>query len=160
MVLILLGTQKNSFHRLLEEVEKNIINGIIKDEVIVQAGFTKFCSDNMKIFDLLPKDDLSKLVDKADLIITHSGIGSITMALNKEKKVIAIPRKKMFGEHINDHQQDITNKFNEEGYLIGIDSVSELKNAIIKSTYFIPKKYVVNSNLKMINLIKTYIENL
>ena len=30
MILVLLGTQNNSFHRLLEEVEKNIKNATAK----------------------------------------------------------------------------------------------------------------------------------
>ena len=33
MVLVLLGTQNNSFHRLLEEIQRNIENGNIKDSV-------------------------------------------------------------------------------------------------------------------------------
>ena len=38
LILVTLGTQNNSFHRLLEEVQKNIDNENIKDEVIVQKG--------------------------------------------------------------------------------------------------------------------------
>ena len=53
MILVMLGTQNNSFHRLLEEVEKNIENGTIQEDVIVQAGYTKFESKNMKIIDLM-----------------------------------------------------------------------------------------------------------
>ncbi len=41
MVLVMLGTQNNSFHRLLEEVEKCINDGIINEEVVVQAGRDK-----------------------------------------------------------------------------------------------------------------------
>lgn len=40
MILVLLGTQNNSFSRLLEEVERCINSNIIKEEVIVQAGYT------------------------------------------------------------------------------------------------------------------------
>ena len=42
MILVLLGTQNNSFTRLLEAVQENIEKKIINDEVVVQAGFTKF----------------------------------------------------------------------------------------------------------------------
>ena len=38
MILVLLGTQNNSFHRLLEEVENNIKDGTINEKVVVQAG--------------------------------------------------------------------------------------------------------------------------
>ena len=41
MILVMLGTQNNSFHRLLEEVEKCINDGIINEEVVVQAGRDK-----------------------------------------------------------------------------------------------------------------------
>ena len=53
MVLVLLGTQNNSFERLLKEVEKCIEQNIISEEVIVQAGFTKFKSNKMKILDMV-----------------------------------------------------------------------------------------------------------
>ncbi len=42
MILVLLGTQHNEFTRLLQEVESCIDNQIIKEQVIVQAGFTKY----------------------------------------------------------------------------------------------------------------------
>lgn len=104
MILVLLGTQNNSFHRLLEEIEKNLQNGTIDEEVIVQAGYTNFESKNMKIFDLIPKEKLEELQKKADLIITHGGVGSIISSIEKDKKVIAVPRLHEYGEHVNNHQ--------------------------------------------------------
>ena len=68
MILVLLGTQNNSFHRLLEEVEKNIKNKTIQEEVIVQAGYTKFESKNMKIIDLMSKEELAEYQDKASFL--------------------------------------------------------------------------------------------
>ena len=38
MILVMLGTQKNSFHRLLEEIQDCINKKIITEKVIVQAG--------------------------------------------------------------------------------------------------------------------------
>ena len=58
MILVMLGTQNNSFHRLLEELDKLIEKEIIQEEVIVQAGHTKYKSKNMEIFDLIPKEEI------------------------------------------------------------------------------------------------------
>ena len=58
MIFVMLGTQNNSFHRLLEKIDELIKKGKIKDEVIVQAGYTKYQSENMKIFDLIPRDKI------------------------------------------------------------------------------------------------------
>lgn len=159
MILVMLGTQNNSFHRLLEEIDKLIKENIIKEEVVVQAGYTKYETNNMKIVDLMPKDELDKLQDKADLIITHGGVGSIISSLEKGKKVIAIPRLHKYGEHVNDHQKEIVEKFSKDGCIIGIDDVEQLKEAIINSKTFIPKTYVKN-NQKMLNIIENFIDKI
>ena len=132
MILVLLGTQNNSFYRLLEEIEKNIKDGTIKEEVIVQAGYTKFQSDKMRIIDLISKEQLEQFQDEADLIITHGGVGSIISSIEKGKKVIAVPRMHEYGEHVNNHQIEIVKDFNDKGYIIGIEKVEDLKQAIIK----------------------------
>ena len=62
MILVLLGTQNNSFHRLLEEIDKLIKNKVIDEEVVVQAGYTKYESNNMKIFDFeLSEDEMARI---------------------------------------------------------------------------------------------------
>ena len=159
MILVLLGTQNNSFHRLLEEIEKNIKDEIIKDEIIVQAGYTKFQSHRMRIIDLMSKEQLEKFQDEADLIITHGGVGSIISSVEKGKKVIAVPRKHEYGEHVNNHQKEIVKDFNDKGYIIGIEKVEDLKQAIIKSKDFEPKKYKPN-NEKMLKTIENFIDNI
>ena len=160
MILVLLGTQNNDFHRLLDEIEKNIENENINEEVIVQAGFTKYKSDKMKIFSMTSKEKLEELIKKADLIITHAGVGSIEMSLEQNKKVIAVPRLKKYKEHVNDHQKDIEGKLAEEGYLIGIDDVSKLNIALKKVKKFIPKKYEKPKSDEIIYVIKTFIDKI
>lgn len=159
MILVLLGTQNNSFHRLLEEIDRLIDKNIINEEVIVQAGYTKYKSKNMKIFDLLPKEELEKYQQKADLIITHGGVGSIISSIKKDKKVIAIPRKHEYEEHVNNHQQEIVQLFNKKGYIIGIDNIEELEKTIIQLEKFIPNKYK-QDNKKILNIINEFIEKI
>ena len=159
MILVLLGTQNNSFHRLLEEVEKNIKDKTINEEVIVQAGYTKYQTHRMKVIDLMSKEQLEQFQDEASLIITHGGVGSIISSIEKGKKVIAVPRKHEYGEHVNNHQIQIVKDFNDKGYLIGIGNVENLKDAIIESKTFEPVKYKPN-NQKMLKIIENFIENI
>ena len=158
MILVLLGTQNNSFHRLLEEVQKNIDNGNIEEEVIVQKGYTRFESDKMTIYNQLPPDEIEKLIDNANLVITHGGVGSIINSIQKDKKVIAIPRLKKYNEHVNDHQLDIVKSFNELGYIIGLSSVEELKDALKKVKDFEPKQYIKNTG-NILKIVENFIEN-
>ena len=158
MILVLLGTQNNSFHRLLEEVQKNIDNGIIQEEVIAQKGYTKFESKDMTLHDKIPTDEIKRLIDKADVVITHGGVGSIITSITKGKKVIAVPRLKKYKEHVNDHQLDIVHSFNEMGYIMGIDEVSELGKALKKVKNFQPKKYVQNTG-NILKIVEDFIDN-
>ena len=159
MVLVLLGTQHNEFKRLLQEIEDCINNGCITTNVVVQAGVTKYKTDKMKIFDMMSQEILDNLVEDADWIITHGGVGSIIMALKKHKRVIAVPRLKEFNEHVNDHQRQIVNTFDEKGYLIGIQNVEDLPEAIKRIDKFIPNEYQ-GDNSKMLNIISEFINNI
>lgn len=157
MILVMLGTQNNSFHRLLEKIEELIKNGVIKDNVIVQAGYTKFESNNMKIFDLISREELERYQIQSDIIITHGGVGSIITSLKLGKKVIAIPRLHEYGEHVNNHQIEIVDLFNKKGYIIGCMGVEKLQEALNKVKDFKPKKYELD-NHKMLNIIDEFME--
>lgn len=143
MILVTLGTQSQKFYRLLDAVEK--LN--TKEEIIVQAGGSAdYKSDKMKIFDFISYDKMQEYIDKADLIITHGGTGSIIMPLQKNKKIIACARLEKYGEHINDHQKEIVDVFAEEGHILKFDDGENLQQIYINSKKFKPKKYISNTN--------------
>ena len=112
----------------------------------------------MKLIKEIPQDEFNKLIDQANLVITHGGVGSIITAITKGKKVIAIPRLKKYNEHVNDHQIEIIDSFNEKGYIIGIHSVEELGKALEKTKNFKPQKYVKNTG-NILKLVEDFIDN-
>lgn len=144
MIFVILGTQDKTFPRLLEAVEKQIVKGNIKDKVIAQVGSTKFESDKMKIVDFMSVEEFNDNIEKADIIITHAGVGTILTALKKNKKIIVAARLKKYGEHVNDHQLQIVEKFSDEGYVIPLDDFDKLDEAIKKLEDFKPNKFVSN----------------
>ena len=150
MILVVLGTQDKQFTRLLDDVSREIELGHIKDEVIVQAGQTKYSSDKMQIMDLLSAPEFDKLMDKADLIITHGGVGTILSAIKKGKKIIATPRLAKYKEHHNDHQKQIIEEFKRMGYILDYSENDNLGEVIKKSEKFKPKKFVSNTK----NMVK------
>ena len=128
MILVTLGTQKQSFNRLLDMIEKSNIN----DKIIVQAGYTKYKSKKMKMLDFVDYQEMDKLIKQADLIITHGGTGSIVTAIKQGKKVIACPRLKKYGEHVDDHQKQIVDIFSEVGYILKLDENDNLDELVQK----------------------------
>lgn len=158
MILVTLGTQDKSFKRLLDAIQKQIDLGNIKDKVVVQAGCTKYQSKYMEIFNLIDRDEFSKLIKECDLLITHGGVGSILTGLKNDKKVIAAARLEEYKEHTNNHQLEIIEKFVDSGYILELKDFDKLDEVLKKAKNFKPKKYKSNTT-EMIKLISNYIDN-
>ena len=159
MTLILLGTQDKPFNRLLDEVLKLKEKGKINDEIVAQIGCTKFCSDKIKTVSFVSREEYAKLIDSADLIISHAGVGTITDCIKKGKKVIVVPRLKEYKEHTNDHQIQITKEFEEKGYVLAAYDTKDLLKTLKKIDKFKPNKYESNNeNFK--EKLKEYIDNI
>ena len=158
MILITLGTQDKQFTRLLDVVQNEIDNGNIKDKVVVQAGHTKYESNNMEIFDLIDRDKFSYLISECDLLITHGGVGSIITGLQNNKKVIVAPRLAKYYEHINDHQLQITENFSKARYILPLYEGDDLGMVLEKAKTFKPKKFKSNTD-HMIKIISDFIDN-
>lgn len=157
MILILLGTQNNSFIRLLNAVEKCIDEGIIKEEIVAQIGNTKFNTEKMTLKNFCSQEEIENLIDRANFVITHGGVGSIITCIKRSKKVIAVPRLKKYKEHVNDHQLQIVESLSQEGYIIGLKELEELDKAIKNIENFKPKEFISNTS-NMINKIVEYIK--
>lgn len=104
-IFITLGSQKFQFNRLLIAVdklcEKKVISG---EDVFAQTGYSDYVPRNYSYNNFLDRDEFSVEMGKADIVITHGGTGAIIGAVKKGKKVIAVPRRAKYGEHVDDHQ--------------------------------------------------------
>lgn len=156
MIFVSLGTQDKDFSRLLKAIDREIEKGVIKEKVIVQAGHTKYESVNMEIFDYAPTDEFNKYIEKSSLVITHGGVGNILSAIKKSKPVIAAARLKKFKEHTNDHQKQIIEEFEKQGYILELRDFNKLGKMIEKARRFKAKKFKSNTD-NMIELIDNYI---
>jgi UDP-N-acetylglucosamine transferase subunit ALG13 len=150
MILVTLGTQKQPFNRLLQLIEESKID----DEIIVQAGHTKFESTKMKSFKFIDYDEMENLINEADLVITHGGTGSILTPLKKGKKVIACARLAKYGEHIDNHQQEIVEMFSSLGCIIELKEHDKLDSIYNNIDIFKPKKFVSNTEEFKIKLVE------
>ena len=158
MILVTLGTQDKKFYRLLNVIQKVIDDGIIKDKVIVQAGYScDYKSNDMEILNLVSIDKFKKLISECDILITHGGVGSIISGLKENKKIIAVPRLKKYKEHTNDHQVQIVDNFASEGYILKLDDGEDLSYIIESINDFTPKEYKSN-HIEFIKTVSMEIE--
>jgi len=145
MIFVTVGTQDKPFVRLIRAVEEAVIAGKITDEVIVQAGNTQYESKVLNVLNYVPFDKFNEYIAKADIIITHGGVGSILNALKLKKKIIAVPRLAKYGEHINDHQLQVIKKMTEDGYILSCDDEDKIADKVFEAEKFVVKEYISNT---------------
>ena len=133
-IFVLLGTQDAPFPRLIQYVENGVKQLNIICEIIVQAGHTSYESESswMKIVDFLQPAAFESAIMQADVVICHGGAGTMLTALKHQKPTIAMARKLAFAEHNNDHQCELVDKLADDGYLQGVQTESELVDALQK----------------------------
>lgn len=138
MIFIALGTQGRDFSRCLRAFEELIVRYNLTEDVIVQAGNTKYESQRMKIVKFLKEDDFQEYVRNARIVVSHAGSGALFSSIKKGKKTIAVARLSKYGEMIDDHQTELCKKLSEEGYLI--DGTFDMFKAWEQIQNFIPRK--------------------
>ena len=156
MILVLCGTQKQDFTRMIKLVEQ--VSKL--EKVVVQAGHNQYESNSMEIFSFVSNDKIQKLYEEADLIVTHAGAGSMLQAIQNHKKIIAVPRLEKYGEHVNDHQIELAQKFESLGYLIAYQDGEDFIQVYQRAKQFQPRPYLLRGNMVDLldNKIKTYIK--
>jgi len=148
LIFIATGTQVNGFDRLIAAVDALLAEGILQEETVAQIGHGNYIPRHMTYKAFMDKDEYDANVEKADLIISHGGTGALVGALKKGKQVIAVPRLKMYHEHLDDHQKQITGVLSQQGYLLQVTDMAELGDAIRQlKAHPITKQYDIPSRV-------------
>ena len=129
MIFVTIGTQApfDRFIKIIDEVAPQI-----NEEIIAQVYKCGFTPKNIKTVDFLAPDEFNNLFDKADLIISHAGMGTILSALQKHKPIIIFPRIAALGEHRNEHQLATAEKFKELGSVYVAMNEQKLKELMLR----------------------------
>ncbi|WP_053218145.1 PssE/Cps14G family polysaccharide biosynthesis glycosyltransferase [Virgibacillus senegalensis] len=141
MILVVLGTHELPFTRLLDEVERLKRTNFIKEEVVVQHGHTPYASELLTLKTFVTYEEMEALYEKASLVITHAGTGSVITGLRKGKTVIAAPRLKKYGEHNDDHQLQLVEAFTAQGHILSWHDGDRLEAVMNQAKHFVPKAF-------------------
>jgi beta-1,4-N-acetylglucosaminyltransferase len=158
-IFITLGTRTEQFIRLIRAVENLKKKNIISMEVKVQAGFTKYNSDLMEIFDFCSQQKIDELILNSVFVITQESAGIVTKCLKMKKRFIVMPRDYAYGElpTKSDMKEDLQYKLEEMGYTKVVNNIDQLEEAI-NSINEIKLGYIFDNNLaikRLNNLVES-----
>jgi exopolysaccharide biosynthesis glucuronosyltransferase PssE len=100
-------------------------------KVFLQTGNTSnFRPGYCDYKSFLSMDEFEEYMEKADLIITHGGCGTLLQAVRLGKRPVVMPRRRIYGEHVNDHQLQLVQVLASEGRIISAYEPENLPVAI------------------------------
>jgi len=158
MIFLTVGTQF-PFDRLVRAVDGIIDDGLISETLFAQIGESSYKPRNFESAARLEKKVFDERLKQASSIISHAGMGTITMALSNHKPLLVMPRLKRYHEVVNDHQVAIARKFAELGHILVAYDVKDLPDGIKKLKNFIPRERKINSEA-VVNRIRSFLESL
>ena len=126
MILVTTGTNGAPFDRLLRAVELLPAG----EPVVVQHGPSSLRPPGCDCVDYVSFSKLVELVQDAQLVITHAGVGSILVALMNGKRPVVVPRLPRFGEIVDDHQFDLARKLSDADLITLVEDVDQIGEVV------------------------------
>lgn len=112
-VLVTLGTiRPYRFDRLVDRIVDIIYPD---DQVVWQLGDTERDELPGESHRMLDNDALLREAQQADVVITHSGVGTILELLEHGVSPVVVPRRSEWNEHVDNHQLQIFEHLREKG---------------------------------------------
>jgi len=154
LIFVTVGNDFRDFSRLIKKVDE--ITPHLPHEIVIQRGYSRYRPQNTKHFDFVPIDTAMEYIKMSELVISHAGIGTIILCKEYGIPIIILPRRKKYGEHMNDHQMEIAKILEEkrEGNIHVIYEGGQLEEKI-KEVLKNKEKYTPIENVGRANLIRT-----
>jgi UDP-N-acetylglucosamine--N-acetylmuramyl-(pentapeptide) pyrophosphoryl-undecaprenol N-acetylglucosamine transferase len=102
-LFVTLGTIRP--YRFDSLVDTVLASGLAGAKTVWQLGVTSRDDLPGTVLDYMPANEFQQACAAADLVITHSGVGTVINLLESGVYPIVVPRRSSRGEHVDDHQQ-------------------------------------------------------
>lgn len=123
MIFVTVGTHHQPFKRLLDALNQ------LGDELVVQYGPGEPpAAQHAEPF--MPFDEMLERFREADTVITHAGVGSIICASREGHVPLVVPRRHDLGEHVDDHQVELTRALAQRGSVVAVWDVDTLAETV------------------------------
>ncbi len=138
MIFLTVGTQF-PFDRLIKTVDEAVGRDGAGEEVFAQIGASSYEPRHLRAVASLDKKEFDRHLREASGVIGHAGMGTICLALEWNKPLLVLPRRRKYGEVVNDHQVGIAQKFEELGHLLAAYEAEDLPEKMRALSAFVPR---------------------
>jgi UDP-N-acetylglucosamine--N-acetylmuramyl-(pentapeptide) pyrophosphoryl-undecaprenol N-acetylglucosamine transferase len=119
-VFVTVGTIKP--YRFDAVVDAVLRSGLADEDTVWQLGSTTRTDLPGRAVEQMPWDEFVDCVRRADVVVTHAGVGTILDVLELGSHPVVGPRAALRGEHVDDHQQQIADHVEALGLATVVDA--------------------------------------
>ncbi|NYF12670.1 UDP-N-acetylglucosamine transferase subunit ALG13 [Pseudoclavibacter sp. JAI123] len=130
-VFVTLGTIKP--YRFDSLVDRLLETGVCGENTTWQLGVTDRDDLPGAVHTYMDAKEFESSAREADVVVTHAGVGTVMDLLNMGKSPVVVPRRAAHGEHVDDHQQQITSLLESLSLAVPVQ-VAELTAQHIESS--------------------------
>ena len=131
MIFVTVGHELG-FDRLIEAVDiwasQNPDHHVFAQ--VAELSDTSYRPKNFEYSEFLSPNEFESYFEKADVIVSHAGMGTIITALTKGKPIVVMPRRGHLKETRNDHQVATVKRFSIKKGLYPADDETRLSEAL------------------------------
>jgi len=131
--LVAVGTHIDQFDRLLRLADSAAQTGVLPSPVVGQTGSCTYVPRHFAARAWMRPEEMGEIIDNSRAVLCHAGSGLIARALDAGITPLILPRLARFGEHVDDHQAQITQKLAELGVVVpvrsGVIGAADLRRA-------------------------------
>lgn len=131
MIFATVGTHAQPFGRFFAIVDAVRELG---HELVVQHGTNPPPRQIERAAPFMAFDELVAHVEEAEAVITHAGVGSILTARRAGHRPLVVARLRRHGEHVDDHQDELTRRLAQLGHVVALKAVEEVPAALARAT--------------------------
>lgn len=158
MIFVTVGTQRFPFDRLLKMIDIAMAANGFSDDLFAQIGSGKYVPYNYRYTKFCSNDLFTKLIEDCDLIITHSGVGTIMKGLERNKPIIVVPRLAEYGEHVDNHQVQLAKAFAEKNYVFMYNEGDNILDLVKKAKMHKFERYISQRD-RVTRVLEDFIDN-
>ncbi len=118
---VAVGTHGQPYTRLLEMVSRAVDDGLLPRPLRAQLGPATWTAPGVAASEHMSRDEFEAAVRSASVVVCHGGAGIISSALSAGRRPIVVPRRAALGEHVDDHQYQLTRKLAEWGLVVAVE---------------------------------------
>lgn len=105
MIYVTVGTHDQPFSRLVKAMDE--VAAELGERVVIQLGPDTYMPRHAEHVSFVSREEADAYIHEARLVVSHGGCGIVSTAIKLGKPLVVVPRRRQYGEHIDDHQVEL-----------------------------------------------------